>query len=75
MAQAETKKYFKTIVRVEVLTADAPWEGDLEGLNYAITEGDCSGTSLEPEVTELTEKEMAAALEAQGSDPSCLIKT
>ena len=52
------KKFFKTIVRIEVLSEGTPWEGDIEALVYDITDGDCSGAFLDPEIKELTAEEM-----------------
>lgn len=69
------RRYFRTIVRVEVLSEGAPWEGELEGLYTDITDGPCSGMRLEDEVTELTEAEMATALEGQASDPDFLLRS
>jgi hypothetical protein len=67
------RKYFRTIVQVEVLSQDGPWDGpethELGALNYAITEGDCSGAVTVISTEELSGPEAARALMAQGSDP------
>jgi hypothetical protein len=65
-------KYFKTIVKIEVLSSESPWAGKLSELDYDIREGDCSGVVLDSEITELTREEVHTALENQGSDPGFL---
>ena len=66
-------KYYKTVIRVEVLS-NYPYDlGDLGGLHYDTTEGDCSGDFEVISQEELTKEEMSKALEDQGSDPSFLI--
>jgi hypothetical protein len=65
------RKYFKTIVVVEVLSQDAPWSDDYEfsDLSNAITDGPCSGAVRIHAVEELDGPAAAQALMAQGSDP------
>jgi len=63
------KKYWKTIVQVEVLSEDVPPEFDtLAELHTMITTGDCSGDYEVQVPEELTEEEMEEALVKQGSD-------
>lgn len=65
-----TKKFFKTLFTVEVLSEDEPVTNlGLEDIARAIYEGDCSGVTQLSSVQELTPKEMAVALKTQGSDP------
>lgn len=64
------QKYFKSIVQVEVLSANQPFRGSLENLNWAITVGGMSGRQLDSIVTKLTHDQARAALTAQGSDPA-----
>lgn len=63
------RKFYKTIITIEVLSEDEPWRGGLEALHYAITEGDCSAAFGDDYVVELTAEEVARELIAQGSDP------
>jgi len=63
------RKFYKTIITVEVLSEDPrSFGGDLEFLNHAITEGDCSGHVTESPSEEVDGPTMAKLLEAQGSD-------
>lgn len=64
-----TRKFYKTIFRVEVLSEEPLGEIDLGGISYAITDGNCSGRLLEPKSTQLNGKQAARALIAQASDP------
>lgn len=66
------RKYYRTIITIEVLTADAPHSGDVGALAYDITEGDASGR-VTTEVEEVTAEKMAELLKAQGSDPEFLL--
>ena len=68
-------KYWRTWVKVEVLSAGEhpPVFRSLYEVNYAITNGSCSG-DFEMMAEELTEAEMSERLTAQGSDPSFLIE-
>lgn len=63
-------KYFKTIVHYEVLSEDAPFEGNLSDLAYAVSKGDMSGRFLEPTIIGLTPQQAADGLLEQGSDIS-----
>lgn len=67
-----TRKFYKTIVRIEVLSEDGEAAcdiSDLPALYDNITTGPWSGRILKPQVTELTGKQAARALQRQGSDP------
>lgn len=68
----EKTKFFKTIVRFEVLSAEAPFEGSLARLVEEVTNGSMSGRFLESEITEVTRDEARAGLVAQGSDADFL---
>lgn len=64
-------KYYRTIIQVEVLSEDSPLTNvdSLHDVASAIDEGDCSGKVKITKVEELTGKQAAKALKAQGSDP------
>lgn len=65
-----TRKFFKTVVEVEVLSEDEPAQFDtLSDLYYHITEGHCSGTHEVKSSEEVSAKVMAKLLKKQGSDP------
>ena len=69
---AEPRKFYRTVVSVEVLTAGAPPAfDDLGALHWLITDGPASG-SWEESSFEVTEAEMRQLLENQGSDPDFL---
>jgi len=63
-------KYYRTEIKVVVLSEE-PYEFEsLENTAYHITDGDCSGeVSIVEANKELTGPEMARALQDQGSDP------
>jgi hypothetical protein len=64
------RKFYRTIVTVEVLSEDSPWDGpDLQDLAGAITHGDCSGQWDVSHTRELTAQQAAQALIEQGSEP------
>jgi hypothetical protein len=69
---SEAKRFFRTIVRFEVLSSDAPFDGSLERLAQEVMTGSMSGRFLEPEVTELTREAVQTALLEQGSDADFL---
>ncbi len=65
-----TRKFFKTVLTVEVLSDESPLEWDsLADVSYAITDGDCSGKITNEAVTKLSGPEAAKALQDQGSEP------
>ena len=66
------RKFYRTVVRFEVLTEDDPMPSiSLEDLAYETTEGHYSGRFLDnfPDNEELDGPTAAKALIAQGSDP------
>jgi len=64
-----TKKFYKTIFTIEVLSEDRPCDvNTLADLHYAITEGDCCSKWSE-RGEQITAKECADALYDQGSEP------
>lgn len=69
---SEKTRFFKTIVRFEVLSTEGPFEGSLERLAAEVTDGQMSGRFLESEVTELTREQAREALVEQGSDADFL---
>ena len=63
-------KFYKTNITVEVLSDSALSESlTLAEIHDAITTGDCSGQITAWSHIGLTEKQVAKALLAQGSDP------
>lgn len=70
-----TRKFYRTIVSIEILSEDEPYgEGQtLADIDYAITEGHCSGKITTESTLEVTPQQMVALLLAQGSDPSFLM--
>lgn len=66
-----SRKFYRNVIQVEILSED-PMDGDLnlENINYAITDGDCSGrvTSVVNN-EELDGKRAAELLLEQASDP------
>ena len=65
------RKFYKTVIRVEVLSEDYPISEDLSlaEIHHAITEGDCSGVCAFDPPRQLTGAEAAEELMEQGSDP------
>ena len=64
-------KFFKTILKVEVLSEDCDVSSlGLDAINYAITDGDCSGLVTVEEVKQLSEEELVAECDKQGTDPA-----
>lgn len=67
---SEKRSFYLTRVVVEVLSEDEPVQFDtLDDLNYAITEGGCSGSVKTDNVIVLDGKTAAKELQKQGSDP------
>ena len=65
-----SRKFFRTVVQVVVLTEDTPYEyASLEGLDYDITDGDAVGEVEVVESAEVTAKEMADLLRKVRSEP------
>ena len=68
-AEEAGRKFYKTLIQVEVLS-EKPLEWDTLGdVNYAITQGECSGKVTEVSSETLTGKQAADALIEHGSDP------
>jgi hypothetical protein len=63
------KKLCKTVIIVEVISAEAFEFNDLSDIHYQIIAGYCSGDYRTSESTWLTGKEAADAVIAQGSYP------
>lgn len=64
------RKFFKTVIQVEILSEDTPFTSlDLEEVSAAITVGDCSGIVKHISTTGLTGTEAAKELQGQASDP------
>ena len=61
--------YYRTIFTVEVLSEYPLDVCNLATVDRLITEGGCSGVVTHSDSVELSAKEAAAALMAQGSDP------
>jgi hypothetical protein len=64
------RKFYKTVITVEVLSEEPVAFGDLGGLHCAITEGGCSGDYTEGKTKTLSAKQAVRELLKQGSDPS-----
>jgi hypothetical protein len=65
-----TRTFFRTIIKVEVLSENPVAFENLCEVSYAITEGDCSGKWGMESMEEVNGRTMAKLLQAQGSDPS-----
>lgn len=69
------KKYFKTTYTIEVLTTkETLTDMGLKDIAYECTDGECSGEIKKSVIKVLTRKQMAKALEEQGSDPNFLLE-
>jgi len=70
MSRPSKRKFYRTVIQIEILSEE-PYEGDdLENILYDITDGDCSGQISDVVRNEVKNgKEMAGLLIAQGSDP------
>lgn len=67
----QKRKYYKTVVKITVLSEDEPLKDgiSLEEIAYEITDGHCSGDIVIQSRTEVKAREMAKLLMEQGSDP------
>ena len=64
------RKFYRTRITVEVLSENIlSSDMSLADIDYAITDGDCSGEVTWGDPEELDADQMAAALIAQNSDP------
>jgi len=64
------RKFYRTVVQVEVLSESSIQTAELDALHHMITEGDCSGHLTTVVQEELNGKQAADALVKQASDPS-----
>lgn len=64
------RKFYKTVIQVEVLSEEPYKYESLSDVSFDICEGNCSGTvnSIEENIV-LSSKEAAKELKKQGSDP------
>jgi len=72
MPETQKRKFFKTVIQIEILSEDAPVPDDMElaDIAHEIVDGDWSGARTAVETKELTGAEAAKALIDQGSDPA-----
>ena len=63
------RKFYKTILRVEILSEDLYDFNDLSDIHESITYGNCSGKVHVVAEKELNGKQMADELRNQDSDP------
>lgn len=63
------RTFYKTTVTVEVLHEEPLDFDNLEDLHYMITDGECSGKFEVTDFVAMNGKNMAKALQEQGSDP------
>lgn len=63
------RKFYRTVVQVEVLSEEPYDFEDLEQVRYDITEGHCSGQVTTLPTEEVDGPAMAKLLRGQGSDP------
>tara|TARA_R110002110_G_scaffold48486_6_gene144470 strand:- start:897 stop:1223 length:327 start_codon:yes stop_codon:yes gene_type:complete len=68
-----TDKYYRTTYTLEVLSIAPNTERSLEGLNYEITEGHCSGRLWQTGEEEVSDEQMESLLEIHGTDPTFLL--
>lgn len=64
------RKFYRTVIEVEVLSEEAVDFGDLAAVHYAITDGECSGQWSVTHSEPVCGPTMAKLLKEQGSDPS-----
>lgn len=63
------RTFYKTVIQVTVLSEEPFESEDLSEINYAITEGGCSGDVNTILTEKLDGKQIAKELQSQGSDP------
>jgi len=70
MEDTETRKFYKTLFTITVLSPDAPIspDADLEQIAYAINEGDCLGQLERHQPTEVPVEKIRAESRALGND-------
>ena len=64
-----SRKFYRTVIQVEVLSEGPLTSTSLSDVAYAITDGDCSGKVEVQQIQEINGKRMAALLAGQSSDP------
>jgi len=70
------RKFYKTIIQVEILSEEALPSGlSLTDIDFIISEGDCSGQLQTISEEVLDGKQAAQALLKQGSDPDFFMLT
>lgn len=62
------KTFWRTVVQVEVLSEDTPWDGELTNLAIDVIDGECSGQMTIKKLEEVPAEKMAKLLIKQGSD-------
>lgn len=65
-------KYFKTLVRYEVISAGSPFTGSLDDLTFEVGEGDMSGRMLSKTPVPITAEEARRHLHQNHDDPELL---
>ncbi len=65
-----TRKFYRTVFQVEVLSESPIGVVELDTLHHLITQGDCSGEVKTVNRKKLDGRQAAEALLKQGSDPS-----
>lgn len=66
------KQFYRTVVEIEILSEELYEPQSLADIDYAITDGHCSGTWRVKSQETVSPANMAMLLKAQGSDPSFL---
>jgi len=70
MSTKSKRKFYRTVIQIEVISEEPYSSTDLEKINYDITDGHNSGeVTLVTDSEELDAKTCAEKLKAQGSDP------
>lgn len=70
MSTKSKRKFYRTVIQIEVLSEQPYSSTDLEKINYDITEGHHSGEiTIVTDSDEMDGKTCAEKLQAQGSDP------
>lgn len=64
------RKFYKTTIKVEILSEEPVSFDDLYGVHLAITDGDCSGDWQVTSVKKLNGRQAVRELSLQGSSPS-----
>ena len=67
------KKFYRTVVRYEILSDEPPLFCDLSDIDYECKWGGWSGTIIGEKTEEVSAEMMSRLLVAQGSDPEFLL--